>query len=62
VIGDFTLSSGGAYDRAVMERFPNATCFTLPDGGEGCVNSQQDLSGKAAVQRAEVEFQRQWPV
>jgi iron complex outermembrane receptor protein len=46
VIGDFTLSSGGAFDRAVMERFPNATCFPLQTLAQGCVNSQQDLSGK----------------
>ncbi len=46
VIGDFTLSSGGAYDRAVMERFPNATCFTLQTVAQGCVGGQQDLSGK----------------
>ena len=46
VIGDFTLSSGGAYDRAVMEHFLNAQCFPLQTVAQGCVNSQQDLSGK----------------
>jgi iron complex outermembrane receptor protein len=46
VIGDFTLNGGGAYDRAVMERFPNATCYSLQTAAQGCVNSQQDLSGK----------------
>jgi len=46
VIGDLTLSGGGAYDRAVMERFPNATCFTLQTAAQGCVAGQQDLSGK----------------
>ena len=46
VIGDFTLNGGGAYDRAVMERFPNATCYPLQTLAQGCVGSQQDLSGK----------------
>jgi iron complex outermembrane receptor protein len=46
VIGDFTLNGGGAYDRAVMERFPNATCFSLQTPAQGCINGQQDLSGK----------------
>lgn len=46
VIGDFTLNGGGAYDRAVMERFPNATCYALQTVAQGCVGSQQDLSGK----------------
>jgi iron complex outermembrane receptor protein len=46
VIGDFTLNGGGAYDRAVMERFPNATCFALQTAAQGCVGGQQDLSGK----------------
>ena len=46
LVGDFTLSGGGAYDRAVMERFPNATCFPLQTTAQGCVAGQQDLSGK----------------
>ena len=46
VIGDFTLNGGGAYDRAVMERFPNATCFAQQTVAQGCVGGQQDLSGK----------------
>jgi iron complex outermembrane receptor protein len=46
VVGDFTLSGGGAYDRAVMEKFPNATCFPLQTVAQGCVGGQQDLSGK----------------
>jgi iron complex outermembrane recepter protein len=46
VVGDFTLSSGGAYDRAVMEKFPNATCFPLQTVAQGCVGGQQDLSVK----------------
>jgi iron complex outermembrane receptor protein len=46
VIGDFTLNGGGAYDRAIMERFPNATCFPQQTAAQGCVGGQQDLSGK----------------
>jgi len=46
LIGDFTLSAAGAYDSAVMNRFPNANCYTAQTVAQGCVNGQQDLSGK----------------
>jgi iron complex outermembrane receptor protein len=45
-IGDFTLNGGGAYNRAIMEDFPNATCYTRQTAEEGCVGNMQDLSGK----------------
>jgi iron complex outermembrane receptor protein len=44
--GDFTLNGGGAYNRAVMEDFPNASCFPRQTAAEGCVGNVQDLSGK----------------
>jgi len=43
---DLTLSLDGAYDEAVMNDFPNASCFPLQTAALGCVNSQQNLSGK----------------
>jgi iron complex outermembrane receptor protein len=44
--GDFTLNGGGAYNRAIMEDFPNASCFPRQTAAEGCVGNVQDLSGK----------------
>ena len=44
--GDFTLNGGGAYNRAIMEDFPNATCYARQTAEEGCVDRIQDLSGK----------------
>jgi iron complex outermembrane receptor protein len=42
----FSLSGGGAYTKAVMVSFPNASCFGAQTVAQGCVNSVQDLSGK----------------
>ena len=44
--GNFTFNGGGAYNRAVMEDFPNAGCFPRQTASEGCVANVQDLSGK----------------
>jgi iron complex outermembrane receptor protein len=46
IVGDFSLSGGGAYNRAIMEDFPNAGCFPRQTVAEGCVANVQDLSGK----------------
>ena len=44
--GNFTINGGGAYNRAIMEDFPNAGCFPRQTAAEGCVGGVQDLSGK----------------
>jgi len=41
-----TLNGGGAYNKAIMQDFPNANCFGAQTVAQGCVNSVQDLSGK----------------
>jgi iron complex outermembrane receptor protein len=41
-----TVSGSGAYNRAVMEDFPNASCFGQQTAAQGCVGGLQDLSGK----------------
>jgi len=46
VIGNLTLNGGGAYNRATMDSFPNANCYTQQTAAQGCVGGQQDLSGK----------------
>lgn len=46
LFGDFSISGGGAYNRAVMEDFPNAGCFPRQTVAEGCVGNVQNLSGK----------------
>lgn len=46
VFGHFSLTGAGAYNRAVMEDFPNAGCFPRQTVAEGCVGNVQDLSGK----------------
>lgn len=43
--GRFSLNGGAAYNRAVMEDFPNAGCFPRQTAAEGCVGNAQDLSG-----------------
>jgi iron complex outermembrane receptor protein len=44
--GGFTLNGGGAYNSAIMNDFPNASCFGNQTVAQGCVGGQQDLSGK----------------
>jgi iron complex outermembrane receptor protein len=44
--GDLTINGGGAYNRAIMDDFPNAGCYTRQTAAEGCVGNVQDLSGK----------------
>jgi iron complex outermembrane receptor protein len=46
VFGNLTLTGGAAYNSAVMNRFPNAACYGQQTAAQGCVNGQQDLSGK----------------
>lgn len=43
--GHLTLNGGAAYNRAVMDDFPNAGCFPRQTAAEGCVANVQDLSG-----------------
>jgi len=44
--GDLSLNGGLAYNRAIMEEFPNASCFQGQTVAEGCVAGVQNLSGK----------------
>lgn len=64
--GDFTLNGGGAYNRAVMEDFPNATCYSRQSAAEGCVDRMQDLSGKPLFNTPKWNFnlngQYDWPL
>ena len=47
VLGDhLTLNGGGAYNKAIMQDFPNANCFGQQTVAQGCVGGLQDLSGK----------------
>lgn len=65
-LGDFTLNGGGAYNRAIMEDFPNATCYTRQTTAEGCVGNMQDLSGKPLFNAPKWNFnlnaQYDWPL
>jgi iron complex outermembrane receptor protein len=45
-IGNLTLNGAAAYNKATLDRFPNATCYQSQTAAQGCVNGQQDLSGK----------------
>ena len=44
--GDLSLNGGVAYNRAIMEDFPNASCYQGQTVAEGCVAGVQNLSGK----------------
>jgi len=46
LLGNFSINAGGAYNKAIMEDFPNAGCFPRQTAAEGCVGNVQDLSGK----------------
>ena len=46
VIGPVSVSLAGAYNKAIMEEFPNAGCFPRQIAAQGCVGNVQDLSGK----------------
>jgi iron complex outermembrane receptor protein len=47
VVGEhLTLSGSGAYNKATMKDFPNASCFGQQTVAQGCVGGLQDLSGK----------------
>jgi iron complex outermembrane receptor protein len=43
---ELAVSLAGAYDEAVMVKFPNANCFGAQTAAQGCVGGMQDLSGK----------------
>jgi iron complex outermembrane receptor protein len=45
-IGNFNFNGGAAYNKATLDSFPNATCYQSQTAAQGCVNGQQDLSGK----------------
>lgn len=44
--GDLSLNGGLAWNRAIMEEFPNASCFQGQTVAEGCVAGVQNLSGE----------------
>jgi iron complex outermembrane receptor protein len=54
--GNFTLNGGGAYNKAIMEDFPNAGCFPRQTAAQGCVANVQDLSGKPLFNVPEWNF------
>lgn len=64
--GYLTLNGGGAYNRAIMEDFPNASCFPRQTVAEGCVANVQDLSGKPLFNAPKWNFnmnaQYDWPL
>ena len=51
-----TLSSAATYNKATMDRFPNANCFGAQTVAQGCVGGQQDLSGKPLFNAPEWNF------
>jgi iron complex outermembrane receptor protein len=57
VIGEhLTLNGSGAYNKATMQDFPNASCFGQQTVAEGCVGGLQDLSGKPLFNAPEWNF------
>ena len=40
------ITGSGAYDIAKSNTFPGAACFSNQTVAQGCINSQQDLSGQ----------------
>ena len=40
------ITGSGAYDIAKSNTFPGAACFSNQTAAQGCINSQQDLSGQ----------------
>jgi iron complex outermembrane receptor protein len=44
--GPLTLNGGLAWNKAIMEEFPNASCYQGQTVAEGCVAGAQNLSGK----------------
>ena len=46
-ISAVTLSASGSYDVAKMNDFPMGQCFPFQTVAQGCVNSEQNLSGKS---------------
>ena len=56
LFGNFSINAGGAYNKAIMEDFPNAGCFPRQTAAEGCVGNVQDLSGKPLFNAPEWNF------
>jgi iron complex outermembrane receptor protein len=56
LLGNFSISAGGAFNQAIMEDFPNAGCFPRQTGAQGCVGGLQDLSGKPLFNAPEWNF------
>lgn len=52
---NFNLHASLGYTDAKYRSFPNAPCFTLQTVAQGCVNSQQDLSGEQLVLAPKVQ-------
>ena len=46
-IQELTLGINGSWDVAKMVDFPAGQCFTNQTAAQGCINSQQNLSGKS---------------
>ena len=46
-IQELTLGINGSWDVAKMNDFPAGQCFTNQTAAQGCINSQQNLSGKS---------------
>src|SRR5262249_54197466 len=51
-----TVNAGVAYNKAVMNDFPNANCYTAQTAAQGCVGGVQDLSGKPLFNAPEWNF------
>ena len=45
-VQEITFSASGSWDVAKMNDFPAGQCFAFQTVAQGCVNSQQNLSGK----------------
>ena len=56
IMGPVTINFAGAYNKAIMEDFPNAGCFPRQTATEGCVGNVQDLSGKPLFNAPEWNF------
>jgi iron complex outermembrane receptor protein len=65
-VGRLTLNAAGAYNRARIVEFRNASCYRGQSAAEGCVGGVQDLAGQALpnAPRWSLNAQAQygWPV
>lgn len=51
-----TVQAAGAYVRAIIDEFPNASCYRGQSPAEGCVGGVQDLSGRTLFNAPEWNF------